>query len=164
MNSSASISRFLRRTAIVTTLAVTTSLTAACNPINPIVDKRGYVPDAERLSSIQIGVDNKDSVYSRLGSPSTDATFGGDVWYYISSRHERIAFMAPKVTERQVVAIQFDQEDMVADIGHYGLEDGQIISYVERRTPTRGKELTFLEQIFGNLGRLPAPGNNQGGQ
>ena len=47
-------------------------------------------------------------------------------------------------------------------IKYYGLEEGKIISYVDRTTPTRGRELTVLQQLFGNLGRLGAgnlPGN-----
>jgi outer membrane protein assembly factor BamE (lipoprotein component of BamABCDE complex) len=146
-------SSYLKASALVASMIVV----AACNPIKPMVTKRGYVPDEERLASIEVGVDNKDSVYSRLGSPSTDASFDRDVWYYISSRHERTAFMPAVVADREVVSISFDETDMVSDIGHYGLEDGKVVAYVERKTPTRGKELGFLEQMFGNLGRLPAP-------
>lgn len=133
-------------------------LAVSLSACNPIVAKRGYIPDEMAVESIGIGVDNKESVYQRLGSPSTTATFNEEVWYYISSRHEARAFFAPKVTEREVLAVFFGEDDMVADIGKYGLEDGQVVAYVERKTPTRGKELGFLEQIFGNLGRLPAPG------
>ena len=97
----------------------------------------------------------------RLGSPSTTGTFENEVWYYISTRHERRAFFAEKVTDRQVLAVVFSENDLVNDLGRYGLEDGQVVSYVDRKTPTRGKELGFLEQIFGNLGRLPAPGGQQ---
>ncbi len=135
------------------------TLTVGCTPI---ADKRGYVRDEPKIESIQVGVDNKESVYQRLGSPSTSATLSMDVWYYITSREERFGFFAPKATFRDITAVAFDEEDYVADIADYGLEDGKVVSYVGRKTPTRGKELTFLEQMFGNIGRLPAPNQQQG--
>ena len=134
-------------------------LALGCSPIS---DKRGYIRDEIKIDSVQIGVDNKESVYQRLGSPSTTISLGLDVWYYITSREERFGFFAPKATYREITAVAFDEDDFVADITDYGLEDGKVVSYVSRKTPTRGKELTLLEQMFGNLGRLPAPRPQQG--
>ena len=34
-------------------------------------------------------------------------------------------------------------------------ENGQYVNYVDRKTPTRGREVSVLEQIFGSVGRLP---------
>lgn len=35
----------------------------------------------------------------------------------------------------------------------YDLEDGRVVSYASRETPTRGRELNLLEQLLGNIGR-----------
>ena len=115
----------------------------------------------EKIASISVGVDSKDSVSSRLGSPSTVGTFDTDVWYYISSQEERFAFLAAKTTYRDILVVRFDQTNLVSDIGTYTLADGKVVNYVGRKTPTRGKELGFLEQMFGNIGRLPAPGRGE---
>ncbi|MCP5433472.1 MAG: outer membrane protein assembly factor BamE [Alphaproteobacteria bacterium] len=128
---------------------------AACAPT---VDHRGYVPDQKTVDAIKIGEDTKQTIAGRLGTPSASGTFDGDVWYYISSREERFAFFAPEVTEREIVAVQFDTENKVASINRYSVADGHVVDYVSRKTPTRGRELTFLEQMFGNIGKLPAPG------
>ena len=48
---------------------------AACAPVE---SQRGYVPDQNAISSIEVGVDTKDMVSKKLGDPSTAATFGGD--------------------------------------------------------------------------------------
>lgn len=61
-----------------------------------------------------------------------------------------------------MLAITFSDDDKVNNLKYYGLEDGKVISYVNRQTPTRGRELTVIQQLFGNLGRLGAgslPGN-----
>ena len=38
-----------------------------------------------------------------------------------------------------------------------GLEDGQRVSMNDRETPTRGRQLTILEQLLGNVGRGQLP-------
>jgi len=135
---------------------------AACAPIR---DVRGYVPDQEKIASIQIGGDTRESVQEKLGTPSSTATFGDPTWYYISTEQERYAFFQPDVTKRQILAVQFTESGKVADLRTYGVEDGQVIALVDRETPSRGKEMSFLQQMFGNMGALPpsAPGSRDSG-
>jgi outer membrane protein assembly factor BamE (lipoprotein component of BamABCDE complex) len=120
----------------------------------PVVDQRGYIPDPEKVESVRPGIDNKLSVSSRLGSPSSVSTFDQNVWYYISSEEAKFAFFRPRTTKREIVAVVFDENDLVDGVKYFGLEDGQDVNIVGRETPTRGKELSFFEQIFGNIGRF----------
>lgn len=124
---------------------------AACAPR---VATRGNQPDPELLAEIEPGEISRLEVEEILGSPSTTATFGQEAWYYISERTETTAFFAPEVAERHVVVIRFDDKGMVAAIDNLTLEDGRVIRPTDRETPTAGNELTFLEQMFGNLGRF----------
>lgn len=134
---------------------------AACAPIR---DVRGYVPDDEKVAAVTIGTDSRDTVQEKLGTPSSTAAFGDPTWYYISTEQERYAFFKPDVTKRQILAVQFGDSGKVNDIRKYGIEDGQVVALVGRETPSRGKEMTFLQQLFGNMGALPsaAPGQQQG--
>ena len=50
------------------------------------------------------------------------------------------------------MAIQFGEDGKVTELRNYGLEDGQVVALVDRETPSRGKELSFLQQVFGNIG------------
>ena len=127
---------------------------AGCSKIER---SRGYIPDASELAEVNIGEDSKYSIQETLGSPSTVGTFDDDAWYYIRSRHARMAFLEEEVVSREVVAIYFDENDRVEDIAHYGLRDGIVVSYSTRKTPTRGRELTILEQLLGNVGRSTIP-------
>jgi outer membrane protein assembly factor BamE (lipoprotein component of BamABCDE complex) len=132
----------------------------------PVIETRGYVADPSVESAIKVGQDTKASILDNLGDPSTQATFGGDVWYYISSRQKVVAFFNPIVTNRSILAIHFDKDGKVADIKHYGLHDGHVVAFESRTTPTRGREITFLEQLFnatpgvplGNAGQEQTPG------
>lgn len=128
-------------------------LAAACAPRQ---DYRGIAIEQDKLDLIKVGESSEGQVNALLGSPSTISTFPdwGTVYYYISSETETVAFLAPELIDQQVLAIAFDKDGRVKDIKRYGLKDGKQIAFVDRETPTRGKEMTVLEQLFGNLGRF----------
>lgn len=142
-----------RFAAVLTILLPTVLLAAACAPRQ---DYRGIVIEQDKLDLIKVGETSEGQVNALLGSPSTISTFPdwGTVYYYISSETETVAFLAPELIDQQVLAIAFDKESRVKEIKRYGLKDGKQIAFVDRETPTRGKEMTVLEQLFGNLGRF----------
>jgi len=124
--------------------------------------ERGYVYDQRDFEKIEAGLTSGIEVEALLGSPSTVATIDGQVWYYISSTFENLMFYEPEEIDRKVVAIYFDETNTVEEVGYYGLEDGRVIDFRTRKTPTRGKEMTVLGQIFGNLGRFNQNAPTQG--
>ena len=140
-------------------LVVATAIATLLSACAPIIVQRGNLPDPELLSRVQPGVQSRNQVADLLGSPSSVATFGDEVWYYISSQTETLAFYEPEVTEQKVIAITFDSAGMVKTVRAYGLEDAQAIEPVARITPTGGRAITILEQLFGNLGRFNKPAN-----
>lgn len=117
---------------------------------------RGNLPDPDTLASIQPGAVNKLQVQELLGSPSTVSSFEDQTWYYIGHKEQQIAFLQPTLLERTVYVVTFNDADIVTQTARYTLEDGRIIDPVSRTTPTEGRELTVLQQIFGNLGRFPS--------
>jgi outer membrane protein assembly factor BamE (lipoprotein component of BamABCDE complex) len=133
----------------------------ACAPLaRPVVDHRGYVPDEQALASIRPGIDNKESIETRLGTPSTTANFDTTTWYYISAEEHNFLYQRPKITKQDVVAIKFDRDDLVSSIERYDMKDAKDVSPVARETPTRGKQLTFMQQMFGNFGKISATDNS----
>ena len=124
-------------------------LATGCSPSRHV---HGYVPVKESTDAVEPGTDTKQTVLRRLGSPSSLATFDEDTWYYVSSLERRHMYHRPQVVSREVVAVSFNADGTVAELNRYTIEDGQKIAYVGKETPTRGRELGLLEQIFGNLG------------
>ncbi len=138
---------------------------AACNPI---LRTHGYVATEEKPQSVEPQSDTKASVLARLGNPSIEGTFDedleNDTWFYITSVRQRVAYLRPLVEERTITAISFNSDGQVEKVAEYGIEDGRYVNYKDRKTPTRGRELSVLEQIFGTIGRLPTDrlgGRNQ---
>jgi outer membrane protein assembly factor BamE (lipoprotein component of BamABCDE complex) len=133
--------------------AATMSLlaTGACMPLT---NYSGFQAIEERPADVKIGEDTKSTVSAKLGSPSVTSTFDPNVWYYISQMTDRVAFYKPRVARRDVVAITFNKEtEAVAKVDTFTLRDGKVIAFNGRETPTRGRELTILEQLLGNVGR-----------
>ena len=129
---------------------------------SPIVENRGYVFDNKLISQIEVGKTNAGQVLNILGTPSTTSTIDAKTWYYIYSKAETTAFYQPSVSQRRIITVGFNDDSRVKYLEEYGLQDGNIIAFNSNSTPTRGRELTILQQLFGNLGRLGAgnlPGN-----
>jgi outer membrane protein assembly factor BamE (lipoprotein component of BamABCDE complex) len=130
----------------------------------PVQNQRGYVPNQEAIGTIQVGTDTKDMVSRKLGEPSTLATFGGDTWYYVSAQVEQNAFFAPRAIERNILAVEFGGDGKVTGLQRYTLADGRIVDFQTRETPTRGRELTILQQFFNAVpGNIGTPGQQQPG-
>jgi outer membrane protein assembly factor BamE (lipoprotein component of BamABCDE complex) len=125
---------------------------AACAPTRSI---HGFQVVEVKPADVKVGEDTRSTVTEKLGSPSMVSTFEPNIWYYVSSAMERKAFFRPRTTQREVVAITFDETtEKVAAVRTLGLTDGKQIAYNDRETPTRGRELTVLEQLLGNVGRV----------
>ena len=136
-------------------IAALVGATAACAPI---IGVNGFQSVDVKPTDIVAGTDTKTTVMARLGSPSTTSTFESDtIWYYFSQTTEKYTFNAPQVSQRSVTEITFNEADQVASVRTLGLEDGQELAMNRRETPTRGRELTVLEQLLGNVGRGQLP-------
>ncbi len=131
-------------------------LSAACAPT---IGSNGCQAIDAKPQDVVAGTDTKETVLAKLGSPSTTSTFEPDqVWYYISQTTEKYTYNLPKVSTRTVTEITFvPQGDQVASVRTLGLTDGEQITMNRNETPTRGRELTVLEQLLGNVGRGQLP-------
>ncbi|MEI9992869.1 MAG: outer membrane protein assembly factor BamE [Rhizomicrobium sp.] len=128
-----------------------------------VVNQRGYLPDPDAEKKISVGKDTKTSIQQALGYPSTEATFtqAGDAWYYITAVEKQIAFFQASVQSRSILAVYFDKDGKVTDLKHYSLHDGHIVAFETRETPAKGREMTFLQQLFNATPGVPL-GNNGG--
>jgi outer membrane protein assembly factor BamE (lipoprotein component of BamABCDE complex) len=124
---------------------------AACAPTRAV---SGYQAIDHVPKDMKVGEDTKSTVLDQLGSPSAQSSFDANTWYYVTQVSDEIGYHKPRVIRRTIVAITFDKDsEKVTKIDNYSLKDGKIVAYNDRETPTRGRELSWIEQLLGNVGR-----------
>jgi outer membrane protein assembly factor BamE (lipoprotein component of BamABCDE complex) len=148
----------LRRIGVGAALVLTASLAATaparCDFFGDNVIHRGYIFDDQALAQVRVG-SPAEQVLIVLGTPSTTSTIGGDAWYYISQKVERLApFLPARVTEQRVFAVYFDKNKKVTRTGNYALEDGKVIDFSTRETVTAGGENRLLQTLIKQVGNF----------
>jgi outer membrane protein assembly factor BamE (lipoprotein component of BamABCDE complex) len=153
--------RFASKTVKGMAFALSATLLAGCATLE---DRHGYIPDAELLNDVQVGRDTKETVTRILGAPGTEGIVDDRGWYYVRSDYERFLWRAPVEVDREVLAVTFDDADRVANIERFGLQDGRVVALERRVTDSNTQGISFLRQLFSNLGNFN-PGdffNNEG--
>jgi outer membrane protein assembly factor BamE (lipoprotein component of BamABCDE complex) len=124
---------------------------SACTPI---YRNHGYVPTAQELAEIKVGVDTRDGVAETVGAPSSSGVLNDGGYYYVATRMRLYGPAQPKIVSRELVAISFDQRGVVRNIERYSLADGHVVALERRVTSSGVEDKTFLRQLVGNLGRF----------
>jgi outer membrane protein assembly factor BamE (lipoprotein component of BamABCDE complex) len=144
----------MSRNAAFAVLAAVTLAGAGLAGCSPITSYSGFQAIDSDPKDVKVGADTKSTVRAKLGSPSVQSTFDPNVWFYVNQVKERVAFRRPQVTQRNVTAIAFNKDsELVESVNVYTLKDGKVIAFNNRETPTRGREMTVLEQLLGSVGR-----------
>ncbi len=134
----------------------------ACSSIR---ESRGFINDPVLTRSVQPGIDNIRSVEGTLGRPTFASQYGNPTWYYISSTTGRRPFVRPRIDSHSVLAVRFDAAGNVASVDRSGIDEVTYLQPDGDMTPTLGRERSFLEDLFGNIGQVGAggPGAGPGG-
>ena len=128
---------------------------AACSPS---VDTRGNLADKDRLQQIQAGVSTRDDVAAMRNVHDRHLRSQHLVLYRRPDGKDRL--LPPDVVEHKVVVVKFDEAGTVADVRELDENAGKEVELVERTTPTAGRDMNFIEQMLGNVGRFS--GGNAG--
>ena len=120
--------------------------------------RQGYIVDNTLVASVQPGVDNRESVQATLGRPSFVGQFDDKDWYYVARLSKQLAFAEPKPTEQTILHVRFDEAGNVASVERTGLEQVASIDPSGDKTPTLGRDRSFFEDLFGNIGTVNSPG------
>lgn len=125
-------------------------LLAACAPK---LANRGNLLEPEKMAEIKVGESTREDVVNKIGSPTQVSTFDEKTWYYFGARTKQYSFLDPEVVEQKTVEIKFNDEGTVTAMNELDPAAAQKVSPVSRSTPTYGHDMTFFEQLVGNLGQ-----------
>lgn len=139
-----------RRLGVAAAMVLALSLAACAETIT----KHGHHFRENDLQQVSPGM-TQEQVKLTLGTPTTTSALGtGQAFYYISSTEAEKSFLSPRETDRQVVAVYFNQGGMVDSVANYGLKDGKVFDFISRKTPAPGaRDEGILKQLFRNLGQ-----------
>lgn len=118
----------------------------------------GYVPTAEELASITLGVDTRDTVVETIGPPSASGLLDDGGYIYVRSRIKHFGPRRPEVVDRQIVAIGFDSKGIARNIEQFSLQDGKLVPLKRRITDNGIESGGLLRQLAGNIGNFGPTG------
>ena len=112
----------------------------------------GNLPDAQLVSILKVGIDSKKTTSQILGEPTFKGVLGDNSFYYVGTVNSKIAFLNPKLDNQFVLELNFDKNDKLKKLYLYDEKESINVSMSTLETKHSGKKLTFLQQIFGNIG------------
>jgi outer membrane protein assembly factor BamE (lipoprotein component of BamABCDE complex) len=139
---------------------LTLSLVAALglSACSRVKTDEGYIADETLVTSIQAGVDNRQSVERTLGRPTFVSQFGEPQYYYVTRNTGQYAFIRPKVLKQSILIISFDKDGNVTNVERRGMEQIADVRTTKDKTETLGRKSGLFEDIFGNIGSVGAAG------
>ena len=120
----------------------------------------GNLPDADTISLLKIGQDDKSSVTQILGEPSFKGSLGDNAYYYLGSLKSKTAFLNPNVEEQYILELKFNNSNKLKNIYFYDKSLSTDVAMSSLETKTEGSKQSFFQQILGNFG---VPGMKRGG-
>lgn len=146
---SSHIGRKLKNASLVAALGVSMACT-------PLYRNHGYAPSDGELAEVLVGIDTRDTVADVIGPPAAGGILQESGFYYVQSRFRTVGPFKPTEIDRQVVAITFDAEGVVANVERFGLEAGRVVTLNRRVTDDNLRDTTFIRQLMGNIGNFDA--------
>jgi outer membrane protein assembly factor BamE (lipoprotein component of BamABCDE complex) len=120
---------------------------------------RGNHVDDYRLQELVPGTSTQADVSALIGTPTAKATFDSNTWLYIAEVTKTRIAQTQGVASQSVLALSFDDRGVLRGITKLDQADSVPITMVERTTPSPGTSASFLQQLFGNVGRFNPLGN-----
>ena len=131
-------------------------LVGGCSIFQAQSQLRGNHVDADQLKELVPGTSTRADVTALIGSPTARATFDDNTWLYISEvTRPRIA-RTQGILNQNVTVLSFNDQGVLQDVKLLNKDDAIPVSVVARSTPSPGTEASFLQQLFGNIGRFNA--------
>jgi outer membrane protein assembly factor BamE (lipoprotein component of BamABCDE complex) len=132
---------------------------AQCAPMRAV---RGNFVELEQITPLKAGTSTKADVSAALGTPSTTDPFNPRTWIYIGEKTKQRAFFAPEIEARQIIVVNFNEQDILEKIEQRNDKTGKITVMAERKTPTAGHKMNAIQQMIGNIGKFnPGTGTQE---
>ena len=112
----------------------------------------GYMPLAEDVDALIVGVDTRESIIEVMGVPTTGGVLTEEAMYYVRSRVHHKGYVKPNEIQRDVLVLSFDKNQILRNVERFGIEKGKLIRLEHRVTEAPGGDRSILQQIIGSIG------------
>jgi outer membrane protein assembly factor BamE (lipoprotein component of BamABCDE complex) len=144
--------------ALLACLVLACPVLGGCSFFEAQSQLRGNRVDADQLNELVPGTSTRADATALIGSPTARATFDDNTWLYVSEVTRTRIARTQGVLSQKVVALNFNDQGVLQDVKQLNQDDSVPVSIVARSTPSPGTEASFLQQLFGNIGRFNALG------
>ncbi len=138
-------------------------LLAGCSVFQAPSQIRGNRIDPDDLKELVAGTSTKADATALLGSPTARATFDDNRWIYITLVTRPRIGRVQGVLSQNVVVLTFNEQGVLQNVEQLNQNDSLPVAISSRATPSPGTEASFMQQLFGNIGRFNAGGAGIGG-
>ena len=129
-------------------------LLGGCSMFAPPVQQHGIIVDKDDLDQLVIGTSTRNDVVAAIGSPTMKASFDENTWIYISERTYLRIMRTTGMDNLKVLTLTFDDKGILRGIKRIDDKDQQPVSIVSATTPSPGTEVSFMQQLLGNIGKV----------
>ena len=125
----------------------------------PRITKHGNFFNPENIQLIKKNKLNKSEVIEIFGEPTLKSTFSDNVWYYITLVQHEVAYFEIKNLENNILAITFDENQLVKKYKILTEEDSFEINISKpEEAYNSNSELSLIQEFFSMFTRkLDAP-------
>ncbi|MGB4058072.1 MAG: outer membrane protein assembly factor BamE [Alphaproteobacteria bacterium] len=120
----------------------------------PTVSQHGNMLEDHQIKTVIPGIHTRSDVLRILGSPTTQAPFNENLWYYIGQETEKSGILDPEVTKERIVLVLFNEAGTVEQVREMPKGSRLDVPIERGKTPTHGNDVTIMQQFLGNLGRF----------
>ena len=124
---------------------------SSCAPLTKV---SGYVPLENELADLKVGLSTKAEILEYLGEPLSLNSGSSKTMIYVQQRVETIAFLQPRVKDRTVIQLTFDDSGILSHIKRFHGVTTEQFTPEEEVIVSDGRKLTFWQQMFGNIGNF----------
>ena len=124
---------------------------AGCAPITQV---SGYAPLKAETDSLKVGFSTREDALESLGEPLNYKEGFSNSMVFVQQKVETVAFFKPKVSDRTIVKLTFDETNILSKIEHFAGAAAKSFELEQEIVVSKGRKLTFWQQMFGNIGNF----------
>lgn len=138
---------------------------SSCSSVKKEESNGCAIPE-EELSHLLVNKSNIKDVLQNLGSPSVRSNLDNSkngTWIYYNQTKESYLFFDPKVVDKNIIAIDFNERGIIKDIRRYSGSNIKDIIRVPEITKAKEENPNIVMEILQNVGGIAGEDSDIGG-